>query len=125
MEIPGFGTGTTTHDFSAYLSSDHKMNDIYINMMFTHLGEHVEQDDTLDSIVVVETMHFMHEINKATSADYFRSSPTRLMSWLEQRLDSRDVDTMIFPAFLESQSHWLTFKLDFEKLELSYSEWGR
>ena len=124
-EIPGSGTGSTTHDFAAYLSDNIKMSDIHIDMMFSHLGERVEQDDTLDAIVIVENMPFMHEIDKATSADYFQSSRTRLMSRLEQRSEARGTDTMIFPAFLESQSHWLTFKLDFEKFELSYGEWGR
>jgi hypothetical protein len=123
-EIPGSGTGTTTHDFATYLSDDLRMNDSHINMMFSHLGECVEQDDTLDAIVVVETLRFMREINMATSADYFRSSPTRSMSRLEQRLELRGADTMIFPVFLESQSHWLTFKLDIEKYELSYGERG-
>ena len=119
-EIPGSGTGTTTHDFATYLSDNLKMNDNHINMMFSHLGDRVEQDDTLDAIVVIENMRFMHEIDKATTADYFQNSPTCLMSRLEQRLDVRGADTMIFPAFLESQSHWLTFKLDFEAFELSY-----
>ena len=123
-EIPGSGAGTTTHDFSAYLSDNLKMNDIHINMMFAHLGDRVERDDTLDAIVVVENLRFMREINKATSADYFQGSPTRSMLRLEQRLEVRGADTIIFPAFLESQSHWLTFKLDTEKFELSYGEWG-
>ena len=65
-EIPGSGTGTTTHDFAAYLSDDVKMNDVHINMMFSHLGEHIEKDDTFNAIVVIENMRFMHEIDKAT-----------------------------------------------------------
>ena len=54
-EIPGSGTGSITHDFAAYLSDNIKMSDIHIDMMFSHLGERVEQDDTLDAIVLSKT----------------------------------------------------------------------
>ena len=32
-------------------------------MMFSHLGERIEKDGTLDAIVVIENMRFMHEID--------------------------------------------------------------
>jgi hypothetical protein len=54
MEIPGSGTEATIFDFTTYLSNNVKMNDNHINMMFAHLGECVEQDDTLDAI---NTLH--------------------------------------------------------------------
>ena len=46
-EIPGSGSGTTTHEFAAYLSNVIRVNNNHINMVFTHLGECIEQDGGL------------------------------------------------------------------------------
>ena len=64
--IPGAGTNSTAQESLRVLSDDW-VNDVLIDMMFSHLSERAEQNEALDSIIIVETLRFMRDINRATS----------------------------------------------------------
>jgi hypothetical protein len=105
------------HDFS-----DEWINDTLINMMFSHLSERAEEDTTLDSFVIIETTRFMHDINKATSERDHTKPLTSFLKHLEDRICNENFDTLVFPAHLDEEKHWLAFKIDFEHRELSYGK---
>ncbi|GLB42721.1 hypothetical protein LshimejAT787_1201700 [Lyophyllum shimeji] len=121
-ELPGAYNNSTTRLFAAYLSDDRMMNNDLINMMFAHLAERVEEDDELDSLVVIETLRFMNELDKAESPDYFDKASPKFLTRLEERFEGGRADILILPAYLKIQKHWLVFKLDFEAYELSYGD---
>jgi hypothetical protein len=122
--LPGSAAQATTLVFSRLLSEEHITASL-MDMMFSHLSERVEQDMTLDSLVIIETLRFMHDINKAASEADHAKPLTPFLKRLEDRIRSNKSDTLIFPAFLESAKHWLAFKIDFEHGELSYGELQR
>ncbi|KAF8228025.1 hypothetical protein L208DRAFT_1424582 [Tricholoma matsutake] len=110
--IPGAGSQTTTQVF-AWLLSDEWINDMLIDMMFSHLSEHVEEDSMLDSF-------FMQAINKASSENDHNKPLTLFLHHLENRNQKGKFNTLIFPAHLGQENYWLAFKIDFEHGELSY-----
>lgn len=120
-DIPG-ANRTATDCFGAYLSESTKMSTSHINMMFSHLSDRVEKDETLDCLVAVETLRLWTEINKATSINDFNKESARFLRRLEKRLKDEEIDYLIFPTRNDSEEHWLTFKLDFRSNELSYGK---
>ncbi|KAF9459537.1 hypothetical protein BDZ94DRAFT_1381618 [Collybia nuda] len=119
--IPGAGNQTTTQLFASLLSAD-RMSDVLVDMMFSHLSERAEGDPTLDNIVIIETLRFMNDINKATKKEDHNTPLTSLLKRLEDRIKETQSDTLLFPIFLEKEKHWLTFKIDFRNSELSYGD---
>lgn len=55
--IPG-ANQTTTQKFAAYLSDKTMMSTIHVDMMFSDLADRMEEDETLDSLVKIETLRF-------------------------------------------------------------------
>jgi hypothetical protein len=100
--IPG-ANRTATHQFFTYLSESTKMNTSHINMMFSHLSDRVEQDETLDSLVAVETLRFWMEINKAASIGHFSKESPCFLGRLEKRLKKEEIDYLVFPTRLDSE----------------------
>lgn len=105
-----------------WLLLDEWMNDTLIDMMFSHLSECTEEDATLDSFVIIETMRFMHDINKARSETDHTNPLTTFLKCLEAHIRKSNYDTLIFPVHLEEEKHWLVFKIDFDCQELSYGK---
>lgn len=122
--IPGTNH-TATHTFATYLSDNGKMSTSHINMMFSHLSYRVECDETLDSLISVETLRFWDEIKKAKNIDHFNTVSARFMLHLEKRLKDEEIDYLVFPARMDSEEHWLPFRLDFCSNELSYGKLER
>lgn len=107
--------------FVHYLSDNTMMNSYHINMMFAHLSDRIEKDETIDSLVAVETLRFWGEIDKAKSAKFFEKAPgSAFLRRLEKRILDEELDFLVFPVRMDSQMHWLTFKLDFKNCELAY-----
>jgi len=113
---------TATHAFATYLSDNGKMSTSHINMMFSHLSDRVESDETLDSLVSVEMLRFWDEIKKAKSIDHFNAVSSRFMRRLERRLKDEEIDYLVFPTRMDLEEHWLPFSLDFRSNELSYGK---
>ena len=89
--------------------------------MFAHISDRIENDETIDSLVAVETLRFWTEIDKAKSAKYFeKASGSAFIRRLEMRILDEELDFLVFPVRMDSQTHWLTFKLDFKNCELAY-----
>lgn len=120
-DIPGAGNRTTTQLFACLLSAD-RMSDVLVDMMFSHLSERAEGDPTLDNIIIIETLRFMNDINKAAKKEDHNEPLTSFLKRLEDRIKATQSDTLLFPAFLEKPKHWLTFKIDFRTSELSYGK---
>ena len=59
--LPSTGSQTMTQIF-AWLLSDKWINDTLIDMMFSHLSECADEDTTLDSFVIIETMQFSSKV---------------------------------------------------------------
>ncbi|KAH9979551.1 hypothetical protein BGW80DRAFT_1442528 [Lactifluus volemus] len=116
------GAHGATDIFARYLSDKTWMNSTQINMMFAHILDRIEQDETLDSLVTVETLCLWTEIKKAKNIQYFDGHPPMFLHRLEKRILDREIDFLIFPVHWDVQKHWLTFKLDFQLKELSYSD---
>ena len=107
--------------FAHYLSDNTMMNSYHINMMFAHLSDRIEKDETIDSLVAVETLRFWGEIDKAKSAKSFKKAfRSAFLQRLEKRILDEELDFLVFPVQMDSQMHWLTFKLDFKNCELAY-----
>ncbi|KAG6906429.1 hypothetical protein DXG01_013965 [Tephrocybe rancida] len=121
-EIPGASTHSSTADFATLLASDTMMNGSLVDMMFSHLSDRVERDETVETLVIIETLRFMHEISKAKTAGYYNQPSSPFLCRLEERIDSGQQEVLIFPAHLESQQHWLTFKIDFSTREICYGD---
>lgn len=119
--IPGAGSQTTTLVF-ARLLSDEWINDTLIDMMFSQLSERVEEYSILDSFVIIETLRFMQDINKASSESDHTKPLTSFLKHLENRIRKGKFETLIFPVHLGQENHWLAFKIDFEHGELSYGD---
>lgn len=117
--IPGAGNLTTTLVFALLLSDD-RMDDVLIDMMFSQLSERAERDPILDEFIIIETLRFMNDINKAISMEDHNEPLTPFLKRLEDRIRGTESDTLIFPAFLHVAKHWLAFKIDFRRLEVSY-----
>jgi hypothetical protein len=98
------------------------MSDILIDMMFSQLSERAESDPTLDDIVIIETRRFMNDINKAISQEDHNKPLTSFLKRLEDRITTTRSDTLLFPAFLPKEKHWIAFKIDFHSSELSYGK---
>jgi hypothetical protein len=93
-----------------------------IDIMFAHISDHIEQDETLDSLVTVETLRLWTEIEKAKNIQYFNGHPPTFLCCLEKRILDGEINYLVFPVHWDTQKHWLTFKLDFQLKELSYGE---
>lgn len=107
--------------FTHYLSDNTMMNSYHINMMFAHLSDRIEKDETIDSLVAVETLQLWGEIDKVKSAKFFEKTPvSAFLQRLEKRILDEEIDFLVFPVRVDSQTHWLTFKLDFKNCELAY-----
>ncbi|KAG6819326.1 hypothetical protein H0H93_012927 [Arthromyces matolae] len=121
-KISGASTHSATNNFATFLASNTLMSSSLVDMMFSHLNDQVERDETVEGIVIVETLRFMHEISKAQTAEYYNRPSSPFLRRLEERIDSGQQEVLIFPAYLEAQKHWLTFKIDFEAREISYGD---
>jgi hypothetical protein len=111
-----------THLFAAYLSNNTMMSTGHINMMFSHLSDRAETDDTIDTMVAIETLRFPMLLEKAKSANALKTKPSKFMTRLEKRVMDEELKHLIFPAYTEKQKHWIVVKVDFERKELSYGK---
>jgi hypothetical protein len=116
------GAHGTTDIFTRYLSDKTWMNSTQIDIMFAHISDRIEQNETLDSLVTVETLRLWTEIKKAKNIQYFDGRPPTFLRRLEKRILDGEIDYLVFPVHWEAQKHWLTFKLDFRLEELSYGQ---
>lgn len=120
--IPGANHNTTS-DFATFLSNDTRMRTVHIEMMFSHLSDRIELDESIESYVRVETLRFWRELDMAKSSkDFSTPSKNKFLCRLEDRFRNGEFDYLLFPVFLESEQHWITFKLDFDTNELSYGK---
>jgi hypothetical protein len=65
--IPGANHNTTS-DFATFLSNDTRMWTSQIEMMFSHLSDRIELDESIESYVHVETLRFWRELDQAKSS---------------------------------------------------------
>lgn len=120
--IPGAKSNTTSN-FASFLSNNTRMRTSEIEMMFSHLSDQIELDESIESHVRVETLRFWRELDKAKSSkDFNTPSKSNFLSRLEDRVRNGEIDYLLFPVYLASEQHWITFKLDFESNELSYGK---
>jgi hypothetical protein len=94
------------------------MSTIHVDMMFSHLADWMEEDETLDSLVKIETLRFWREINQAKSQKYFQSPSKPFLCQLESHVKLKEMDFLVFPVQMDSVGHWLIFKLDFVQNEI-------
>lgn len=120
FDPPGAGTSFTTLVL-AWLLSDHKICDNLINMMFCQLAGHVEEEEALDHITHIETLCFMHDINKAKGQEDHKKPLTKLLHPIKAAVKTKKC--LYFPHYWAIQHHWLVFKLDLENREISYCMW--
>jgi hypothetical protein len=78
------GAHGTTDVFAHYLSDKTWMNSTQINMMFAHISDRIEQDETLDSLVTVEMLCLWTEIEKAKNIQYFDGHPPMFLCRLKK-----------------------------------------
>jgi hypothetical protein len=114
---PGAGTGSTTLVLS-WLLSDKEICDNLINIMFHQLAGCVEEADNIEQTVHVKTLHFMFDINKAKEKKDHEKPLTKLLHCIKAIVKFKKC--VYFPHYWAAHHHWLVFRLDLEKKELSY-----
>ncbi|RDB22778.1 hypothetical protein Hypma_009978 [Hypsizygus marmoreus] len=120
LGIPGASTAATTRKLTRLLG-DEELCDTLIDMMVSHLSKRAQEDPNCQE-VTIETLRFVNDITKVKSASEYHQLSTRVLQRLEERVIAGSLRTLYFPAYLEAQRHWLSFKLNFEAKELSYGK---
>src|SRR5258708_37860457 len=73
-------------------------------------------------MVVIETLRFMDEIERANSPAYWNTDSKSFMRRLEKRVENREIVAMVFPAFMAAQKHWIAIQIDFDSYEIAYGQ---
>ncbi|PPR07227.1 hypothetical protein CVT24_010170 [Panaeolus cyanescens] len=121
-DIPG-ANRCTTDMFADFLSNGRRMSTSHMNMMFARLADRLEEDEVRDQMVVLETLRFWQEINKANSQkDLQEKKSSRFINHLEKRLRNNEIDFVVFPARMDKEEHWLTFRIDIKMKQLGYGD---
>jgi len=122
--IPGAdGRNTTTVAFTTFLSHNAMMRTDHVNMMFAHLSERSEGDEPTDSMVVIETLRFMHEIERAKTQKDWNTPSKRFLQRLEERILAGDLEALVFPVHMPVEKHWITMRIDFRNQEIAFGEY--
>ena len=104
----------------AFLSNSVMMATDHMNMMFSYLSDHAECDEATDAFIVINNLHFMHEIEKAKTSRHWDSPSPSFLRCLEEWILDKKVLAMVFPVFLADMKHWLAFWINFENKEIAY-----
>ena len=75
-----------------------------IDMMFSHLSERAEANMIADKMVMIETLRFMDEIERANSPTYWNMESKSFMRRLEKWVENNEIVAMVFPVFMAAQS---------------------
>ena len=120
LHIPGAdGATTSTYTFTAFLSNDSLMNTDHINMMFSYLSDRAEKDELTDASVIIETLRFMHAIEKASSATDFNKPSETYLQRLEERIRRENITALMIPVHMLAEMHWVAIRIDFEEQEIA------
>ncbi|KIJ91181.1 hypothetical protein K443DRAFT_126315 [Laccaria amethystina LaAM-08-1] len=118
--IPGAASQGTTFDFAGLLAS-YWITGTHIDMMFQNLSERTESNDVLDTLVIIENLRFMNDINKAKAVTDHNKPLTKFLKWLEDQIKSNDSNKLVFPAHMEKMKHWIAVEIDFKARTISYA----
>ncbi|KAL0572455.1 Methionine--tRNA ligase, mitochondrial [Marasmius crinis-equi] len=120
--ISGAPSRATTSDLAPLLSTS-CMTGGLMDMMLNYLSDRVEEDNVLDSFVVIESTRFQMYIEKATTAKDFQEDDhidpvlLRLESHIKNACANDAV--LLFPVHDKANSHWTAFAVDFNDCSIS------
>lgn len=117
--IPGAASQMTTFAFAGLLAS-HWVTSTHIDMMIQNLTERMESSEALDTLIIIENLRFMNDIEKAKAIDDHNKPLTTFLKRLEHRIKSNNSEMLIFPTHMEKMKHWVTIQVDFKARTISY-----
>ena len=74
--------------------------------MFQNLSEHTRGINSLDTLVIIENLRFMNDINKVKAIDDHNEPLTKFLKQLEHRIKSNKCEKLLFPAHMKMIKHW-------------------
>jgi hypothetical protein len=116
----GSGTYTTTADFAIILS-DNMVSTTIVDIMTGVIRERVQHDKNVSKRFEVVGLEFLYEVGKLMDAEGNKKQTSRYLQRLESRLMQME-KSLIFPAYLKKQLHFLAFEIDFGLQKVRYGK---
>ncbi|KAG7095522.1 hypothetical protein E1B28_006260 [Marasmius oreades] len=121
LDLPGSGTHDTTFQFSR-LVSDLKIDGTLIDLMCHQLMERLENNELVDSELMIANRALMHNVNGAQKERDHLEPRTKYLKHLAMQIKALKTRYLVFPAFNEEIQHWLAFQIDFVQKNISYGD---
>jgi hypothetical protein len=113
----GGGTYTTTADFASILS-DNMVSTTIVDIMTGVIRDRVQHNKDLSARFEVVGLEFLYEVSNLKDK---KKQASRYLERLEGRLMQTE-KSLLFPAYLNKQLHFLAFEIDFQLQKIQYGK---